>query len=43
MLERDRRVEDSVPSVSFVVSAAEKIEDAEHVEEAAERPEGHFR
>jgi hypothetical protein len=43
VLEHDRGVEGSVPSVSLVVSAAEKIEVAECVEEAAERSEGHLR
>lgn len=44
VLEYDRGVEKgSVPSVSLVVSAAEKMEVAECVEEAAERSEGHLR
>lgn len=43
-MERDRALETgSVPSVSQVVSAAEKIEHAECVEELAERAEDHFR
>ena len=44
VLEHDRGVEKgSVPSVSLLVSVAEKIEVADSVEEAAERPEGHLR
>jgi hypothetical protein len=44
VLEHDRGVEKgSVPSVSLVVSVAEKIEVVECVEEAAERSEGHLR
>lgn len=44
MLERDREAEKgSVPSVSLVVSAAEKMEDPERVDDAAERSDGHLR
>ena len=45
MLDRDREAEKgSVPSVSLVVSAAEKIEeDAECVDEVADRSDGHLR
>ena len=44
MLERDREAEKgSVPSVSLEVSAAEKMEDAECVDDAAERSDGHLR
>jgi hypothetical protein len=43
-LERDREAEKgSVPSVSLEVSAAEKMEDAERVDDAAERSDGHLR
>jgi len=43
-LERDREAEKgSVLSVSLDVSAAEKMEDAEGVDDAAERSDGHLR
>jgi hypothetical protein len=43
VLERDREaLRGSVPSVSFEVSAAEKMEDPERVD-AAERSDGHLR
>jgi hypothetical protein len=44
VLERDREAEKgSVPSVSLEVSAAEKMEDPERVDDAAERSDGHLR
>jgi hypothetical protein len=44
VLERDREAENgSVPSVSLEVSAAEKMEDPERVDDAAERSDGHLR
>jgi hypothetical protein len=43
-LERDREAEKgSVSSVSLDVSAAEKMEDPERVDDAAERSDGHLR